>query len=110
MSRQQRLFHPCSEMPVERVFSHMQEMFGDRAQSFPEVLLEARLTIKLNIRPNQTAEDLCMAVGHFIQDAEALTPEAPDARPMQAPSFGRWSSPRLSTATHGPLGPRVNKT
>jgi hypothetical protein len=39
---------PLSEAEVERVFSHMRQLFGDRARSMHMDLIEARLTIKLD--------------------------------------------------------------
>jgi hypothetical protein len=39
---------PCSEAPVERVFSILREIFGSRRHSMKEDLVEAKLTIILN--------------------------------------------------------------
>jgi hypothetical protein len=107
---------PCSEASVERVFSHMRHMLGDRAQTMHGDLLEARLTIKLNVSPNETAEQFCSAVDQFIQETGDLrdTQDRSHAERVpvpltQAPTLGRWTSPRLEAVIHGQLGPRADK-
>jgi hypothetical protein len=109
---------PCSEASVERVFSHMRQMLGDRAQAMHGDLLEARLTIKLNVGRKQTAEEFCSAVDRFIhengdlQDVEQLRTTETVPIPVaqgQPQILGRWSGPRLAAEIRGQLPPRTER-
>jgi hypothetical protein len=64
---------PLSEADVERVFSHMRQLFGDRAQSMGDDLIEARLTIKLDMR--DTVPSICEALTDFTNIAQDVARE-----------------------------------
>jgi hypothetical protein len=63
---------PLSEADVERVFSHMRQLFGDRSRSMAADLIEARLTIKLHkrMRPEEIRAG-CQAFAEMTQDVSA---------------------------------------
>jgi hypothetical protein len=83
---------PLSEAEVERVFSHMRQLFGDRARAMGNDLIEARLTLKLDRLMNPDASQIHEAFRAF----EAL----PDDVTAQIERYLVDFKPHIHWGTH----------
>jgi hypothetical protein len=88
---------PLSEAEAERVFSHMRQLFGDRARSMGDDLIEARLTIKLRrlIKPNEICAG-CAAFAALGEDVSAQLQQFLNEKETRRESRLHWGDVQLT--------------